>query len=389
MSNDIQYLKKQKYLNKIEENLHMGLVMNDVAEDVSGNFDGNGSTLNLPSVAYMQTQNYTPYTSVTFRDITSGNSQLVIDKFPMVPFKYDRIDEALDSYDVLERADSDSSYKLKQKMESDFWAQYTNARFGNGTAAALTSSTAFNIVSTGLSTLSSLGIKKSDMFIALDAYMIQAVGENAISSTFALSDYSFERGYIGRMLSSAPIYQADCLSGTTALDLATNPSDGDTFTWKSLTFTMKTVLGTTAGNILIGAAATNSRDNIVAALTNAAGAGTTYVAFSQDLQDLLYGTSATNTANTVAITCTSGYYPFSSTFTNASNDFQAYTAYALIGQRGAIKVAYRNGLQMDVTPTSDNLVRNYFVYGMWGLKVTDQGAKRLYKLAITSQAAEA
>lgn len=389
MSNDIQYFKKQKYLNTIEENLHMGLIMNDIAEDVSSSYGGNGDTLNLPSVAYMQTVNYTPYNTVTFKDIKSGNSQLVLDKFPMVPFQYDKIDEQLDSYDVLGRADTDSAYKLKQKMESDFFGEYANARFGNTTPVALTSSNTFSTFATALSTLSSLGIKGNDMFIAADAYMIQKMGENAISSTFTLSDYSFERGYTGKMLAKAPVYQADCLSGRTVFQLATNPTAGDTFTWKSLTFTFVDPIGTTAGNILIGAAATNTRDNVVAALTNGSGSGTTYVAFSQDLQDLLYGTSATNTGNTVVITCTSGYFPFSSTMTNASNDFDAYVSHALVGQRGAIKVAFRNGLQYDMTPTSNSLVKNYFIYGIWGLKTTAQGAKRLYDLEIESQAAEA
>jgi hypothetical protein len=50
-----------------------------------------------------------------------------------------------------------------------------------------------------------------------------------------------------------------------ALTMGTQPSDGDTFTINGLTFTFKTSLGTTAGNILIGGSLANAQANLIAA----------------------------------------------------------------------------------------------------------------------------
>lgn len=55
-----------------------------------------------------------------------------------------------------------------------------------------------------------------------------------------------------------------------------NPSDGDTLTIGNKTYTFQAVLTAGDGHVFIGAAATNTIDNVVAAITAGAGAGTTY-----------------------------------------------------------------------------------------------------------------
>jgi hypothetical protein len=62
------------------------------------------------------------------------------------------------------------------------------------------------------------------------------------------------------------------------LTLSANPSDGDTVTIDTDTFTFKTSLTPTAGQILIGADADESLANLVAAITGGAGSGTLYAA---------------------------------------------------------------------------------------------------------------
>jgi hypothetical protein len=63
---------------------------------------------------------------------------------------------------------------------------------------------------------------------------------------------------------------------TGTLTLTGQPSDTQTFVVGATTYTMNTVLTDTANNILIGANATATCDNIVAAINAASGAGTTY-----------------------------------------------------------------------------------------------------------------
>ena len=49
-----------------------------------------------------------------------------------------------------------------------------------------------------------------------------------------------------------------------SLPFTVQPTDGDTVTINGVTFTFKTTLGATAGNVLIGGSATNARANLAA-----------------------------------------------------------------------------------------------------------------------------
>lgn len=396
-ANTLTSLRKVHYSKNIETNLHDTLIMNDLAYDRSDEFP-DGITFEVPQLAYMQVSNYTG--TLVNKGVTSQKSTLTMDKVPIVTFTYDDVDILKDSWDVLARTDTNSVYKLKQKMEGDFFSLYSSARYSNAAAsyaAPLTTSTAFSTVLDGVNTLVHAGVDPNSIAIVGDAYLSGILAQQAISSTFTLSDSSFKRGYIGNLpsVAGAMLYRNQNLTATTVLDLATNPSNNDTFTYNGVTFTLVSSIGTTAGNILIGADADATADNIVEALnaasTGVAGAnvGVKYVALSQDNADFLTGLTCANVGTTVTFSSIHGYRVVSSNFTNASNDFQAVYTYAIIMGKDAISVAYRRGLQTDKRSISTSLEYLYSNYLLWGQVVTVEGAKKMYKLQIMSQAAEA
>ena len=66
------------------------------------------------------------------------------------------------------------------------------------------------------------------------------------------------------------------VDATGLLTITTQPADGDTATIGFKTYTFKTTLTGAANEVARGAAATNSRDNLVSAVNASAGSGTTY-----------------------------------------------------------------------------------------------------------------
>ena len=88
--------------------------------------------------------------------------------------------------------------------------------------------------------------------------------------------------------------------------MATQPADGDPITIGGVTFTFKTVLGATAGNVLIGGSADAARANL-AALINAPGTttanGVALSAANQAIiqQQLRLTATNDNTANTMTV----------------------------------------------------------------------------------------
>lgn len=82
-----------------------------------------------------------------------------------------------------------------------------------------------------------------------------------------LGDKVSENGYFTK-ISGYQLYTSNNLTGSAVLALATNPTANDTVTIQGVTFTFVSSIGTTAGNVLIGASADASRANL-AALLNA------------------------------------------------------------------------------------------------------------------------
>ena len=387
--------RKVHYSKNIESNLMDTLIMNDLAFDRSSEFP-DGITFEVPQLAYMQAGNYAG-TLVT-KPVTSQKSTLTLNKVPIVTYDYDDVDQLKDSWDVLARVDQNSSYKLRQMMEGDFFGLVSSARYAAPAAdyaAALTTSTAYSVVSKGVATLVMAGVDPSSISVVLDPFTCDIVAQQAISSTFSLSDQSFQRGYTQSMLAGAKLYRNQNLTTNYILDLATQPTAGDTITINGVTLTGQTTIGTTAGNFLIEVDADTTANNLIEAINAAstgeagAGVGTKYVALTQDNADFLTGITASNVGTTVVFTSKHGYRVVSSAMTNASNDFQAVFTDAVIMGDNAISVAYRRGMQTDKRPIQTSLEYRYSNYLLWGQVVTIEGAKKMYRLRIMAQAAEA
>lgn len=90
---------------------------------------------------------------------------------------------------------------------------------------------------------------------------------------------------------------------TGTLTLTGQPSDTETFVVGATTYTMNTALTDTANNILIGASATATCNNIVAAINAAAGAGTAYGTGTTANA----GASAVRASDTVVFTAKAAY----------------------------------------------------------------------------------
>lgn len=88
---------------------------------------------------------------------------------------------------------------------------------------------------------------------------------------------------------------------TETLTLAANAGNTETVTLGSKTYTWQTVLTDVDGNVLIGASASDSLDNLIAAINLAAGAGTTYAASTTANTDATAAAGAGDTMDVEAI----------------------------------------------------------------------------------------
>lgn len=400
MANSLTDVVKLHYAEATQENLEKTLT----AMDLAGMIDiPNGTTKNLPYVQMRATSNYTKYTNQTIQDVTTGNDQIVINTTPMVTFAMDVIDEGDDYIDVKPEVIQDASYQIKKRIDGDFFAQVTNAKwkydangFGRNTGTlspiTLTTGASQNISTTfgkAKAGLTNNGANGSKLALCIDDFISADLTTLGMETNVSgVADVSYTRGFQGRF-GGMDAYSVSMLSSSVVFDLATQPTDGDTITIQGVTFTFKTTLGSTAGNVLIGASADSASVNLVA-LLNAPGTTTAQgVALSSDDQATLEGISAVDGTNLLTITSKNGALMASTTMTNASNDLQAQVVNACIMEKGAIKMAIRNGVKVDSRDEPLKLVTNYFIYARYGLKVTTRSKERMVVIPLVTAAAEA
>jgi hypothetical protein len=93
--------------------------------------------------------------------------------------------------------------------------------------------------------------------------------------------------------------ESTSVAATGTLTATGNPSNNDTVTIGSRTYTFKTSLTPTAGEVLIGGSASASLDNLIAAINGGAGAGTAYASGTTVHADV---EAAAGTGDTVDVT---------------------------------------------------------------------------------------
>lgn len=170
------------------------------------------------------------------------------------------------------------------------------------------------------------------------------------------------------------LFVSNALGWSGLLNLATQPTDGDTVVINGVTFTFKTTLGATPGNVLIGASNDTAITNLVA-LINAPDTTTAQgVALSAANQLLLRNIVATGdtTANTVAIKATGyGSVTVSETLT-AIADIWTTTKqiqHCLFGVANAIDVVIQKQPSLEINPVNGKVGKDFVTWAVGGYKV--------------------
>ena len=398
MANTFTDVVKLHYAEATQENLEKTLT----AMDLAGMIDiPNGTTKNLPYVQMRATGNYTKYTNQTIQDVTTGNDTIVINTTPMVNFAMDVIDEGDNYIDVKSEVIHDASYQIKKRIDGDFFNQVLNAKWkydANGfgrnigilSPITLTTGASQNISATfgkAKAGLTNNGANGNALALCIDDFISADLTTLGMETNVSgVADVSYTRGFQGKF-GGMNAYAVSMLTSTTTLDMATIPTDGDVLIVQGVTFTFKTVLGSTAGNVLIGASAATANTNLTA-LINTPGTTTAQgVALSADDQAILEAIAATATATSTAITSKNGALMASSTNSGA-NDLTAQVVNACIMEKGAIKMALRDGVKVDTRDEPLKLVTNFFIYARYGLKVTTRSKERMVVIPLVSAAAE-
>lgn len=228
----------------------------------------------------------------------------------------------------------------------------------------------------------------TNLAFVTDSFGAGLMSQYLLGKNIDLAGSVFKNGYTGDV-SGAQVYVSENLTGTATLNMATQPTDGDTVVINGVTFTFKTVLGSTAGNVLIGASADAARANLTA-LINAPGTTTAQgVALSAANQALLKPSGismvATNndTTNKMSLVAVgSGALTLSETFTDVTDAWSLNAIHAYFGRKGAIDAVMQDLSEVDMRPTADRRGTNVFSSYLAGIKTFADGAKQFLNVSL-------
>lgn len=235
---------------------------------------------------------------------------------------------------------------------------------------------------------------RNQYFAVLSPDVINILRERLAGKDSNLGDKVGENGLVGRYW-GFDIIESTSLPWSGELALATQPTDGDTVVFNGVTFTFKTTLGTTAGNVLIGANANAARTNLAKALNNTNNAAASaidsdsvYVEVTAANRDLLHGITATNDAsNSVDITFEGqGAVTVSETLTAAADVWTAalQVENQFFGIKGAPEAVVSIEVTTDQKPVPDKIGDNWLIYTLYGLKTFNDQAAMLCRVRVRS-----
>lgn len=402
MANTFTSVVRQHWERGIQAVLEKSLVAMDLA---TMKIIPDGTTLNIPRLAFQSTQTYTKYTDLTFADLTTASDTLTLNTNAVVTFSMDDLDEDDNYINITPQAIRQGGIKLKERLDGDFLAEVLNANlvYDNGglrantgtiTPIALTTGGSQNVSAVFGNSQASLinaGVDMNKLALVVDAFTMNTINTLGLEVGFDVADEAFQnklaRGYRGRFL-GMDVYVAGCLTASRVFDMATNPTAGDTVVINGQTFTFVAAIGITAGNVLIGASADATRVNL-AALLNAPGTTTANGVAVTD-PSRFEGLTATDSpgGDTLTVVSKRGTLIASSTMTNAANDWAAETLNCAIMEKGAVWMALRDNLKVRDAREPKKLVTNYTVLTRYGLVTPNSGKERMVRIAIQSAAAE-
>ena len=347
-----------------------------------------GDTVHRPYRSALVAQTYTRNTAVTVQDITATDESLVVNTAKIVPFYVDDLDALQNKWDTVNRFADDASTKLYQFVDADVLGEYDQATsvldeadFGgtSGNGITITTSNVMQVFARAGKKLDALNIKRQDWFAVISPQIYQVLLEYLGGKESSLGDSTNQNGNVGTFM-GFKLYMSNNLSFSAKLLIGTQPTDGDTVTINNVVFTFKTTLGSTAGNVLIGANAAAAITNLVALINAPLTTTAQGVALSAANAAKLGQITATAVSGGLTIKHEGGSYESNGValaegLTAAADIWTAalQIQHLLFGQKGAIDVVVQKEPSVEFRMIQDKLGRNVLPWVYYGLKTFAEG----------------
>jgi len=356
---------------------------------------------------------YTRNTDIPNQPAVGTNESLVVDKEYAFRYQIDEFDSIQSSVDVMRTYGDNAAKDLANALDSDLLYNATGATslidagsVGGtpGLPVALTGSTVIDAFTTIHQKLAEQNVGLEGLYGVIDPATFQVILANTSARETAFGDDLTRKGVAGDMYSGRlieyfglQIYVTNNYTRSVVLDLATNPTDGDTVTYTiggtAVVFTFVDTIGSTPGNVHIEASADLTRANLASLInapttTNSGQVGWAVNTDDEIISRLAVSSVAVNndTANTLTVYAKGQTITTAETLTDVTDGFNAAQAskHLMFGQKGSIDMVVQEAPTMMVRPEPRNRAMNIMGTALFGTKLYTDGAEQLVQMRVAA-----
>ncbi len=217
-----------------------------------------GQKVDRPYRSDIVVENYTKGTALTAQDLTATDDLLVVDTVKAALLYVDNVDKIQNKYSAANAWIDEAGKRLSNAIDAKFLYQVFNsnntvddASIGgvSGDGITATVGNILDIFGAVNLQLDLQNVEEAERFFAISPHFYQVLWKYIAGKVTMLGDKTGENGNIGQY-AGLQLYKTNNLTGSARWTPANDPSDADTVTINAVTFTWKTTIGTTAGNIL-------------------------------------------------------------------------------------------------------------------------------------------
>ena len=297
----------EKFLSR---SLQVNMKPRQIWTQIAGSVDDaqilkRGQQFSKSTKSRVPVQPYVRGTDLVGTTLTTAEEVLTINEQPSFMFEIDDLDEFQSNVDIQDEYTSDSEIDLSNYIDAVFLYEHAmtaanvtdNGDLGGtaGDSIPLTSGNVFSVLSISKRKLARRASDMTNLCMAATPEFCEVIEEQVSSRETTFGDEATRNGikYAGGrtfMYNGIMVYETLNLPSTEFLGLATNPTDGDTLVFsvhnvfedvaEVLTVTFVNAIGTTPGNVLIGADVAATRVNLAAFLNNPTVTSATQVAYT-------------------------------------------------------------------------------------------------------------
>ena len=212
---------------------------------------------------------------------------------------------------------------------------------GATTPWAVTTSNALEIVNRTVEEVNFNEGYGDDKFILVDTSFVKNLTGYFQGTGNNVADDTIRTGlpYVGMLAGGVKVFQSNNVPHEATITFGAIATAGDTVSVNGVVYTYVASIGTTPGNLLVGANAAASQAALLGALNAPATTSATYVAVSLDNQNKIKNLAGTaSSASTVLTFAAKGAFRLTETFTSGSNVVSAVSKRLLAGSMGAVKI---------------------------------------------------